>query len=364
MSLSKKIDFFFCLLFLFLFCLRIKIGIFQSIKVIATLLRNTQQNRYIKHTPTPFFLSFCLLLLLSLGLLFLSIFLALRLILLGGRSLLLSLIRTSPPLFGRGLLLSLLTLFLLLSDNILVELRTVVSNRVLVIIVDGDGDGTVANVLLGRDVELGEVRVLQSFLAQNSLLWVELEALAQEVEGVLGGVGEQVRQLGLVALLGQAVQHSNSEGGVDGLNIFVGRTPSHLKDTIQLVHCGTSGEERTTREELGQNTTNTPDIDSLCVAGRTEKNFRGTVPTGGDVLGQNGARGIGALQGSNRSSKTKVSNLEEALRIQEQVGGLQITMDDPTTVHIFQGLQKLVDDVLFMDIFEDIGTDNSMEISF
>ena len=177
-------------------------------------------------------------------------------------------------------------------------------------------------------------------------------------------MGEQIRQLGLVALLGQAVQHCDGERGVDGLNIFVRGTPSHLEDTIQLVHCGASGEERSTGEELGQNTTNTPDIDSLCVAGRTKKDFGGAIPTGSNVLSQNGTGGIGALQGGNRSGKTEISDLEEALGIQKQVGRLQITMDDPAAVHVFQGLQKLVDDVLFVDVFEDVGTDDSMEIGF
>ena len=232
------------------------------------------------------------------------------------------------------------------------------------VVVDGDCDDTVANVLLGGDVKLGKVRVLQSFLTQNSLLWVELEALVQKIKGVLGGMREQIGQLRVVALLGQGVQHCDGEGGVDGFNIFVRRAPGHLEDTIQLVHRGASREEGSTRKELGQNTPNAPNIDSFCVTRGTKENLGGTVPTGSNVLSQHRAGGIRALQRSNGSSKTKVGNFKEALGVQKQVGGLQITMDDPAAMHVLQGLQELVDDVLFVNIFKDISANDSVKIRF
>ena len=47
-----------------------------------------------------------------------------------------------------------------------------------------------------------------------------------------------------------------------------------------------SWEKRSPAKQLSENTSNGPDIEGLCVVGSVEDDFRGTVPTGDDVLGQ------------------------------------------------------------------------------
>ena len=51
-----------------------------------------------------------------------------------------------------------------------------------------------------------------------------------------------------------------------------------------------------------------------------------------------------------------------ALTIQEEVAWLQIAMQQVGGVHVFQTLEHLVNDILLVDVFQNIGPDNSMQI--
>ena len=52
-----------------------------------------------------------------------------------------------------------------------------------------------------------------------------------------------------------------------------------------------------------------------------------------------------------------------ALRIEQQIARLKISVQEVSRVHVLQAFQVLVDDVLLVDVFEDIGSDNSMQVS-
>ena len=51
-----------------------------------------------------------------------------------------------------------------------------------------------------------------------------------------------------------------------------------------------------------------------------------------------------------------------ALGVEQQVAWLQVSMQQVGGVHVLQALENLVDDVLLMDLFQDVGTDDSMEV--
>ena len=49
-----------------------------------------------------------------------------------------------------------------------------------------------------------------------------------------------------------------------------------------------------------------------------------------------------------------------ALRVEKQVAGLHVSVKEIGRVEVLETLQALVDYVLFVDVFEDIGSDYSM----
>lgn len=52
-----------------------------------------------------------------------------------------------------------------------------------------------------------------------------------------------------------------------------------------------------------------------------------------------------------------------AIAVQQQVGWLHVAVDQVRSVHIVQGLQQLVYDILLMDLLQDASADNGMQVS-
>jgi len=51
-----------------------------------------------------------------------------------------------------------------------------------------------------------------------------------------------------------------------------------------------------------------------------------------------------------------------ALGVKKKVTWLEISMQEIGWMHVFQTFEALVNNVLFMNIFKDIGTDNSVQV--
>ena len=52
-----------------------------------------------------------------------------------------------------------------------------------------------------------------------------------------------------------------------------------------------------------------------------------------------------------------------ALRVKQQVARLQVSVQQVYRVHVFQALEYLVDDILLVDVFENVGTDHCVQVS-
>jgi len=52
-----------------------------------------------------------------------------------------------------------------------------------------------------------------------------------------------------------------------------------------------------------------------------------------------------------------------ALRVEQQVARLQVSVQQVHRMHVFQALEYLVDDILLVDIFENVGTDHCVQVS-
>ena len=121
-------------------------------------------------------------------------------VLLGARLLLLLLLRfgllTAPIVVVVVLvrLQGLFAQFLFALVDVAVELVPVLSNRELLIVVNGNHNLTSAHWLIIRVVELGDVRVSEGLLGRQSLIGVKLQQRLQHIQSLVRSSGENVSQ--------------------------------------------------------------------------------------------------------------------------------------------------------------------------
>lgn len=53
-----------------------------------------------------------------------------------------------------------------------------------------------------------------------------------------------------------------------------------------------------------------------------------------------------------------------ALGVEEEVGRFEVAVDQVAGVQLFQGFEELLDDVFFVDFFQDVGSDDCVEVCF
>ena len=75
--------------------------------------------------------------------------------------------------------------FLLSLVDVGVKLVSVLANTELLVVIDGNKDLFSADWFLIRVVELGDVWVLEGLFGCETLTWVELEQVFEEVNGVI-----------------------------------------------------------------------------------------------------------------------------------------------------------------------------------
>lgn len=99
------------------------------------------------------------------------------------------------------------------------------------------------------------------------------------------------------------------------------------------------------------------------VALEAQHDFRRTVPSGSDVFCH--VTGILLRVDRETSGKTKVANLELAVGIDEQVSGLQVTVQNVGGVDVFETAKNLVDEGLEVSVSQRLArTDDGSKIAF
>jgi len=133
-----------------------------------------------------------------------------------------------------------------------------------------------------------------------------------------------------------------------------------LEDAVELVHGGGAGEDGLPVDHLPQDAAHGPHVDAGAVLGGAEKDLGGAVPAGGDVVGQHGAaRGFHAGDGP---AEPEVADADVAVGVEQQVGGLDVAVEQAGGVHEEEGAQELVDDVLLVDLLEDVRPDHGVQV--
>lgn len=102
-------------------------------------------------------------------------------------------------------------LLLLLPQDLVVDLISIVLHPQLRVVVDWDADDAVAIKLVIRIMELHNIGVSQSFLSRNAPTGIELEAQAQEVQCLTRSSGEHLSEW-LGPVLWQGLEHGGRKG--------------------------------------------------------------------------------------------------------------------------------------------------------
>lgn len=93
-----------------------------------------------------------------------------------------------------------------------------------------------------------------------------------------------------------------------------------------------------------------------------EHNFRRTVPPCGDVLRHEARLLAAGVRRARAAREPEVAHLEITVRVEEQVRGLQIAVDDVRGVHRLQRAERLVDEVLAVVIGQRLRPDDAVQV--
>jgi hypothetical protein len=112
--------------------------------------------------------------------------------------------------------------------------------------------------------------------------------------------------------------------------VVLRRQAAELPDLLELLLVGVALEDRPLGEHLAQDAADAPDVDRGPVFAEAEKELRRPVPAGDDHVGVLWRAGlvVGSREAAeDRAREAKVGNLKHARIVDEDVGRLEITVD-------------------------------------
>lgn len=90
--------------------------------------------------------------------------------------------------------------------------------------------------------------------------------------------------------------------------------------------------------DLAENAAYGPHIHCFCIFTRPKKDFRSAVPSRSHVFGHDRLRN-GLIDCCDGPGKPKISQFRKAIRVKENIGGLEISMDEFSGVHVLDAFQ-------------------------
>ena len=192
--------------------------------------------------------------------------------------------------------------------------------------------------------------VVEGLVCGDSAGGVELQQALDERVGGGGVLSEALRHAGGIELL-----RDELEPGVDlvavgeeqrGPRLGGGRA-AELGDQLDLVDLVSAGEDGLARQQLGHDAADGPHIHGTVVVDGAEQKLWGAVPQRDDAVGVRGVE----LQIFG-PGEPKVGELELSFVVDEEVGALDVTVEDLLHVAVVEPLEQLLDVALDMGLFE------------
>mmetsp|Transcript_30089 Transcript_30089/g.87643 ORF Transcript_30089/g.87643 Transcript_30089/m.87643 type:complete len:243 (+) Transcript_30089:213-941(+) len=177
----------------------------------------------------------------------------------------------------------------------------------------------------------------------DPVIRVESERFFEQSNSVRVEVREPIGEVDSGVL--REVQDESSSLGVCYKFQFFGLGPAHeLHDQLQLVDVVASRKDRFLGQHLGKDARDGPDVD-LGVIGRTgQHDLWGAVPPSDHVLGEV----LLLLSVGDATGEPKVAQLEVAIRIQENIGGLEVPVNYPSGMNVIQTAKHLIHEELYV----------------
>jgi hypothetical protein len=125
----------------------------------------------------------------------------------------------------------------------------------------------------------------------------------------------------------------------DSWPIFLIRSPKHLEDTSQLFYVRRAVEERVllSQDKLTHDTPNPPDVNCRPIVLRPKQDLRGSVTQSTHIPSHR----LVVLH-RKELSKPKVSVFDFPIRIDQNVLGLYVSMQDPVLMKSLQSFKNLL----------------------
>ena len=240
-----------------------------------------------------------------------------------------------------------------------IQLVAVLADRELLVVVDRDVDLLPAHRFVLWVVELRYVWVAEGLLRGEAFVGVELQEGLEQVERVIGGRGEHIPEsLGLGGW--ERLEHGLRQGAVDGVDVVLSGSPNDLHDPVQLVECGCAWEDGLTQEQFSQDAAQTPHVDALGVLVAPEEDLGCAVPSGCHIVCEYGC--LIGLFSVERTRKAVIRHLHVAFTVQQEVAGFEVAVEKICGVHVLEALEHLVNDVLFVYVFEDVRANHRVQV--
>lgn len=119
-----------------------------------------------------------------------------------------------------------------------------------------------------------------------------------------------------------------------------------------MVEGRTSWEDGLADEDLSQDASNAPNVRCFPVGVGSQKDLRGSVPPSGYLLSEDDV--VAVFVGNHGPGESEVADLHGAVAVEDEVGGLEVAMDDLGRVEILHALDELVEDEPVVGIFQNL----------
>ncbi len=201
------------------------------------------------------------------------------------------------------------------------------------------GNWPCGSLLLLLIAELLHEFVVEGRIEGHALTGVELQQSHNQVDSIAMHFSKPVP---LPFHILQSRKHSPHIRALEGLNVCRGGVLNEAEYFLKLVDLGVACEDWLAGEHLGDDAADAPEVSLIGVGAGAEQHLRGAVPAGGHLVSEHAALNEARAQGAHQP---EIADLELALGVDQQVGRLEVPVQQPGRVQVLHGLEQLVDQV-------------------